>query len=145
MAIDTSNSMLAEDAQPNRLARAKLAALDLARRATTDRLGLVAFAGNAFLQCPITLDDAAFSEAWYRLTPRGHFRRAARRLVTPSTSEARKAFKKESGNHKVLVLFTDGEDQDSGAAAAAQKAAADGIIIFTVGVGTPEGIIADSQ
>src|SRR5580700_97522 len=63
IAIDTSNSMLAEDVPPNRLARAKLAALDLMHRAKTDRLGLIAFAGSAFLQCPLTLDDAAFGQS----------------------------------------------------------------------------------
>ena len=57
VAIDTSKSMLAEDIAPNRLARAKLAALDLARQAKSDRIGLVAFAGTAFLQCPLTIDD----------------------------------------------------------------------------------------
>src|SRR5512140_3854505 len=63
MAIDTSKSMLAEDIQPNRLARAKLAALDLVQQARSDRLGLVAFAGSAFLQCPLSLDDEAFRQS----------------------------------------------------------------------------------
>src|SRR5262245_7266791 len=63
VAIDTSNSMLAEDTPPNRLTRAKLAAVDLVRRAKTDRMGLIAFAGSAFFQCPLTLDDAAFSQS----------------------------------------------------------------------------------
>ena len=63
VAIDTSKSMLAEDIAPNRLARAKLAALDLMQQAKSDRLGLVAFAGSAFLQCPLTVDDAAFRQS----------------------------------------------------------------------------------
>ena len=63
MAIDTSKSMLAEDIAPNRLARAKLAALDLMQQAKSDRLGLVAFAGSAFLQCPLTIDDTAFRQS----------------------------------------------------------------------------------
>jgi len=137
VAIDTSNSMLAEDMQPNRLARAKLAALDLARRAHTDRLGLVAFAGSAFLECPLTLDDAAFSESVASLDTRTISQGGT--AIGEAIDEARKAFKKDSGNHKVIVLFTDGEDHDSDAAAAAEKAAASGIIIFTVGIGTPEG------
>src|SRR5258706_10095305 len=62
VAIDTSKSMLAEDIAPNRLARAKLAALDLMQKAKSDRLGLVAFAGSAFLQCPLTIDDSAFGQ-----------------------------------------------------------------------------------
>src|SRR5438270_5371263 len=63
VAIDTSKSMLAEDIAPNRLARAKLAALDLMQQAKSDRLGLVAFAGSAFLQCPLTIDDPAFRQS----------------------------------------------------------------------------------
>src|SRR6266853_3594785 len=63
VAIDTSKSMLAEDIAPNRLARAKLAALDLMQQARSDRLGLVAFAGSAFLQCPLTVDDTAFRQS----------------------------------------------------------------------------------
>jgi Ca-activated chloride channel family protein len=137
MVIDTSNSMLAEDVQPSRLARAKLAALDLARRARTDRLGLVAFAGSAFLECPLTLDDAAFSESVASLDTRTISQGGT--AIGEAIDEAQKAFKKDSGNHKVIVLFTDGEDHDSDAAAAAEKAAASGIIVFTVGIGTPEG------
>ena len=75
VAIDTSKSMLAEDIAPNRLARAKLAALELMQRAEADRLGLVAFAGTAFLQCPLTIDDAAFRQSVEALdvniTPQG--------------------------------------------------------------------------
>src|SRR3954466_15707908 len=63
MAIDTSKSMLAEDIAPNRLVRAKLAALDLMQQARSDRLGLIAFAGSAFLQCPLTIDDAVFRQS----------------------------------------------------------------------------------
>src|SRR5207249_11880918 len=63
VAIDTSRSMRAEDVAPNRLERAKLAALDLMRLARHDRLGLVAFAGTAFLQCPLTLDEEAFRQS----------------------------------------------------------------------------------
>ena len=63
VAIDTSKSMLAEDIAPNRLARAKLAALDLMQQAKSDRMGLVAFAGLAYLQCPLTIDEAAFRQS----------------------------------------------------------------------------------
>ncbi len=137
VAIDTSNSMLAEDVPPNRLARAKLAALDLARRARTDRLGLVAFAGAAFLECPLTLDDAAFSQSVDALDTKSISQGGT--AISEAIEEAQKAFKKDSDNHKVLVLFTDGEDQDSDALATAEKAAKSGMIIFTVGIGTPEG------
>jgi Ca-activated chloride channel homolog len=137
MVIDTSKSMLAQDVQPDRLARAKLAALDLAQRAKTDRLGLVAFAGSAFLECPLTLDDSAFGESVASLDTTTISQGGT--AIGDAINEARTAFKKDSGNHKVIVLFTDGEDQDTDAVAAAQKAADAGIIIFTVGVGTTEG------
>lgn len=137
VAIDTSNSMLAEDTAPNRLTRAKLAALDLMRRAKTDRLGLVAFAGAAFLQCPLTLDDGAFTQSINALDTKTISQGGT--AIGEAIDEARKAFKAESDNHKVLVLFTDGEDQESDAVTEAEKAAKEGMIIFTIGIGTPEG------
>ncbi len=137
VAVDTSNSMLAQAVAPARLTRATLAALDLVQRAKTDRLGLIAFAGSAFLECPLTLDDAAFSASVNSLDT--HTISQGGTAIAEGIDEARQAFKKEPGNHKVLVLFTDGEDQDSDAVPAAKRAADDGIIILTVGVGTAEG------
>jgi Ca-activated chloride channel family protein len=136
VAIDTSKSMLAEDIAPNRLARAKLAALELMQRARSDRLGLVAFAGSAFLQCPLTIDDAAFRQSVDALNvniiPQGGT------AIAEAIETALTAFKEED-NYKVLVLFTDGEDHDSGALEAAEKAAKAGMRIFTIGIGTAEG------
>jgi Ca-activated chloride channel family protein len=138
VAVDTSRSMLAEDIAPNRLQRAKLAALDLMHLAKRDRLGLVAFAGTAFLQCPLTLDDEAFRQSVDELEvgiiPQGGT------ALAEAIQTAQSAFRQnESENHRVLVLFTDGEDHDSGALEAATKAAEAGLCIFTVGVGTPNG------
>ncbi len=137
VAIDTSRSMLAEDLAPNRLVRAKLAALDLMRLAKNDRLGLVAFAGTAFLQCPLTLDEEAFRQNVEALSvgviPQGGT------AMTGAIESALTAFEKGADNHKVLVLFTDGEDHDESAIAAAEKAAKDGMKIFTIGVGTADG------
>lgn len=136
VAIDTSKSMLAEDIAPNRLTRAKLAALDLMRLAKSDRLGLVAFAGNAFLQCPLTIDDAAFRQSVEALNvnsiPEGGTD------IADAITTAQNAFK-EGDNHRILVLMTDGEDQDSGALDAAKKAAQAGLKIYTIGIGTPGG------
>jgi Ca-activated chloride channel family protein len=138
VAIDTSKSMLAEDITPNRLARAKLAALDLLQLAKTDRLGLVAFAGGAFLQCPLTIDDLVFRQSLdvldVNIIPQGGT------ALAEAINVARTAFK-EGENHQVLVIFSDGEDNDEGAVAAAQEAAKAGMKIFTVGVGTPDGEI----
>ncbi len=138
VAIDTSKSMLAEDITPNRLARAKLAALDLMQQAKSDRLALVAFAGGAFLQCPLTIDDAAFRQSVEALDvniiPQGGT------ALAEAIDTAVTAFK-EGDNYKIMVLFTDGEDQDPGATKAAEKAAKSGMQIFTIGVGTAEGEI----
>ncbi|MGH7970750.1 MAG: vWA domain-containing protein, partial [Limisphaerales bacterium] len=136
VAIDTSKSMLAEDIAPNRLARAKLAALDLMQLARGDRLGLVAFAGTAFLQCPLTIDDVAFRQSVEALgvntIPQGGT------ALAEAIEAAQTAFK-EGDNHRVLVLMTDGEDHDSGALEAAQKAALAGMRIYTIGIGTAAG------
>jgi Ca-activated chloride channel family protein len=136
VAVDTSRSMLAEDIAPNRLERAKLACLDLMRLAKRDRLGLVAFAGTAFLQCPLTLDDEAFRQSVNQLQvgiiPQGGT------ALAEAIETVQTAFK-EGENHRVLVLFTDGEDHDSGAVQAAEKAAQVGLRIYTVGVGTRNG------
>jgi Ca-activated chloride channel family protein len=136
VAIDTSKSMLAQDISPNRLARAKLAALDLMQQAKSDRLGLVAFAGTAYLQCPLTIDDTVFRQSVEALNvntlPVGGT------ALAEAIDTALKAFK-EGDNYKVLVLFTDGEDHDSDAVDAARRAAEEGMRIFTIGIGTPEG------
>src|SRR6266446_4253317 len=136
VAIDTSKSMLAEDITPNRLARAKLAALELMQQARSDRLGLVAFAGTAFLQCPLTIDDSAFRQSVESLDvntlPQGGT------AIAEAIDTAQSAFK-EGDNYRVLVIFTDGEDQDSGALDAAKKAAEQGLRIFPVGIGSTDG------
>lgn len=138
VAIDTSRSMLAQDVQPNRLARAKLAALDLLQPAQFDRLGLIAFSGSAFLQCPLTLDDEAYRQSVQILEP-GIIPQGGT-AVGEAIETARKAFEgSEGGNHKVLIIFTDGEDHESSVIDVVNKAVNDGIKIFTVGVGTPAG------
>lgn len=137
--IDTSRSMLAEDAGPgiSRLDRARLAALDLARLARRDRLGLVAFAGTAFLQCPLTVDDAAFRQSLEALDtdiiPQGGTALGA------AIRTALGAFGDDRDNVRVLVLLTDGEDHEASAEEAAKDAAARGLKVFTVGVGTARG------
>jgi Ca-activated chloride channel homolog len=138
VAVDTSKSMLATDIAPNRLARAKLAALSLMQDARADRFGLVAFAGDAFLECPLTVDNTAFQQSVQALNvgsiPQGGTALAA------AIHTALTAFK-EKGHYRTLVLLTDGEDNDEGALAAAQNAAKAGLKIFTVGIGTAEGTL----
>jgi len=139
VAIDTSQSMLAEDISPNRLTRAKLAALDLMQLAKQDRLGLVAFAGTAFLQCPLTLDDEIFRQSVAlldtKIIPQGGT------ALAEALEVARTTTKTEENNIKALVILTDGEDQGSDVLAAAAEAAKAGLHVFTIGVGTPAGEI----
>jgi len=138
VAIDTSKSMLATDIAPNRLARAKLAALELMQDAKSDRLGLVAFAGDAFLECPLTIDNTAFQQSVQALDvnsiPQGGT------AIAEAINTALTAFK-EKDHYKALVLLTDGEDNVNAAdaLAAAQKAAKAGLKIFTIGIGTAAG------
>jgi Ca-activated chloride channel family protein len=140
VAVDTSKSMLATDIAPNRLARAKLATLELMQRASADRMGLVAFAGDGFLECPLTIDNTAFQQSVQALDvnsiPQGGT------AIAEAINTALTAFK-EKTRHKVIVLFTDGEDNDSepGALEAAQAAAKAGVKIFTIGVGSAEGTL----
>ena len=137
VAVDTSQSMLATDQTPNRLERAKLAVLDLMRLAKRDRLGLIAFSGTAFLQCPLTIDRNAFVQNVNSLStdiiPQGGT------AISEAVAEAVRTFEKEEDNHKVLVLMTDGEDHEAGVTDAAQKANDIGMKIFTIGLGSPKG------
>ena len=137
VAIDTSRSMMATDVSPTRLARAKLFTQDLVRLMQGDRVGLIAFAGSAFLQAPLTLDYSAVTnsleELDTNLIPVGGTNLAA------AISAALEAFGKAEGNTRALVVLTDGEELDADGIAAAKRAAQEGIRIFTVGIGSPEG------
>jgi Ca-activated chloride channel family protein len=139
VAIDTSRSMLARDVPPNRLEKSKLAVMDLMRLAKSDRMGLVVFSGAAFLQAPLTLDEQAFQQAVdavsVGIVPVGGT------SLSSAIRTTLEAFEKGNDNHKVMVLFTDGEDHDADQETmdAAKEAAEAGMLIFTIGVGTPEG------
>ncbi|HCR36982.1 MAG TPA: hypothetical protein DIU37_02410 [Opitutae bacterium] len=135
-ALDASRSMLAEDIKPNRLERAKLAILDLLQKLNGDRVGLVAFAGNAFLQCPITLDYDAFRQSLEAIDTRTLFRGGSD--LTAAIRESEKSLQ-ENRNHKIVILLTDGEDLSGATLEQARKVAEAGVTIYTVGVGTPEG------
>jgi Ca-activated chloride channel family protein len=136
-AVDTSRSMLTPDVRPNRLVRAKLAIDDFVSHLDGDAVGLVAFAGSAFLQTPVTLDYGAFHESLSALDtniiPRGGTN------ITSAIQEAEAALQHRPGSDKVLILITDGEDLEGNALTAAKAAAKDGLKIFTVGVGSANG------
>ncbi len=139
--VDVSKSMLANDLTPNRLTRAKLSVQDLIGQLSGDRLGLVAFAGSAFLEAPLTvaydavLDSAA--ELDTDLIPRGGTN------IGGAIDLALEAFGKAEAGNRAIVLLSDGEPtSDTEAAdgiAAAGRAAAAGVKVFTIGLGTVEG------
>ncbi len=137
IAMDTSRSMLATDIAPDRLKRAKLFTQDLVSLLQGDRIGLIAFAGSSFLQAPLTLDYAAVTNALDELDtnviPKGGTNIAA------AITTAREAFGKAEGQTRALVILTDGEELDADGIAAAKQAAQEGVRIFTVGIGSPEG------
>ena len=134
--LDSSRSMLATDIRPSRLERAKLAIIDLVKRLENDRIGLVVFAGSAFLQTPPTLDYSAFRENLNAVSPSSISRGGSN--IGQALREAVKAFPKDN-NFKVVILLTDGEDLEAQAIDTARKIAQDGINIYSIGIGTPEG------
>ena len=137
IALDTSKSMLATDIAPDRLTRAKLFSQDLMRFLKGDRVGLIAFAGSAFLQAPLTLDYSAVTnsldEIDTNVIPKGGTNIAA------AIATAREAFGKAEGQTRALVILTDGEELDADGIAAAKQAASEGIRIFTIGIGSTAG------
>jgi len=137
IAIDTSRSMLATDTAPTRLGRAKLIAQDLLDLLRGDRTGLIAFAGSAFLQAPLTMDKGAVLNSIQDLDtgtiPKGGTDIAA------AIRMAIEAFGKGEGATRALVIMTDGEDLEASAVDAAREAEAAGIRIFTIGFGSASG------
>ncbi len=140
-AVDTSKSMLAEDVSPNRLKRAKFAILDFVSQLEGDRVGILPFAGSAFLMCPMTIDYSAFESSLEAIDttiiPRGGTDLAA------AIVEAETVLSNEA-NHKILVLITDGENLQGDVLKAAEAAAEKGMTIYTVGVGSSEGELIPS-
>jgi Ca-activated chloride channel family protein len=139
IAIDTSKSMLAQDVLPDRLQRAKLAIKDLVKKLHGDRIGLVAFSGTAFLQCPLTVDYNGFllslDDISVDTVPVG-----GTSLAKAIYTSAR-AFEGGKKKYNALIIITDGEDLEGGVDYAIKKAKADQIKIYTLGIGTGEGEI----
>src|SRR5262249_13450375 len=137
LAVDTSKSMLSTDISPNRLARAKLAAQDILNTMKGDRFGLIAFAGASQVEAPLTIDYDAIVDAINQLNTKSVER--AGTDISSAIYSAELALGKSEQSFHSLVLLTDGEDFDEDSIAAAKEAAASGIRIFTVGIGTAEG------
>lgn len=143
LVVDTSRSMLTEDVKPNRLERTKLAIRDFLKKLKGDRVGLVAFAGDAFLVCPLTVDYEGFLLSLEDLSvetiPRGGTNIAA------AVKEALREYDSTAARHKAVVILTDGENLEDDPMPMVQKAKEKGVRIFCVGIGTREGELVRAQ
>lgn len=136
-ALDVSKSMLARDATPSRLHVAKREISRMLQMLEGDRVGLVVYAGEGFLQCPLTMDYSAMrlflDIARIGIVPKPGTN------ITEAIQTATEAFKRAESENRIIVLFSDGESHDDKPEEAAKKAREEGIKIYTVGVGTPAG------
>ncbi len=138
IALDVSNSMMAEDIKPNRLEQAKLAISQLIKRLQNDKLGLIVFAGQAYVQLPLTTDYSAA-----RL-----FLNSVNTSIVPvqgtaigaAIELALESFDPDTEGNKALVIISDGENHEENAIENAQKAAESGIQVHTIGIGSPQGV-----
>jgi Ca-activated chloride channel homolog len=137
IALDVSKSMLAEDIKPNRLERSKQFISRLIDKLQNDRIGLIVFAGNAYLQMPITIDYSA-AKLFLRnintdMVP------TQGTAITEAIQLSVKSFNQDEKKHKVLIIISDGEDHQGDAVAAAEEASKEGIVVHALGVGSPKG------
>lgn len=137
VAVDVSNSMLARDMTPDRLEKAKQEVLSIIDRLQGDRIGLVPFAGEAFTQCPLTLDYAAARLLLGVMDTEAVSVQGT--SLTSAIETATRSFNSDEKKHKVLLLLTDGEDQQGDAVEAAEQARKEGVKIYTVGIGSVNG------
>jgi Ca-activated chloride channel family protein len=137
VALDTSRSMLAQDLKPTRLQQAKWGIRDLVQHLRGDRIGLVNFAGTSYLQCPLTIDYAAFlmtlDDALVGSVPRGGT------AIADALERALIAFRKQSEGERVLLLISDGEDHEGRPLDMIDELRKEHVRVYAVGMGTPEG------
>ena len=146
IALDLSLSMLAEDIKPNRLEKAKLEIGSFFNTLEGDRIGLVAFAGQAFIQCPLTLDYGAARLFLDTMDP--DLVPVPGTAIGEAIAKSVTCFVEKERKHKVLVLITDGEDHMGDPLDQAKAAAKEGVVIYTVGIGSAQGVpipMADGQ
>ena len=137
IAMDVSNSMLAEDYSPNRLDRAKLAVSRLVDKLRDDRIGLVIFAGTSFVQLPVTTDYVS-AKMFLNSIDTGSIPIQGTAMGDAITACIR-SFSQQSDKSRAIILITDGENHEDDPVEAAKQAAEMGIKVFTIGVGSPEG------
>ncbi|MCM2271393.1 MAG: VWA domain-containing protein [candidate division Zixibacteria bacterium] len=137
VALDVSNSMLAQDMKPNRLEKAKQELRSIIDRLKGDRIGLIAFAGEAFVQCPLTLDYGTARLLLQVMDQQSVSVQGT--SISAAVQVAQKSFESKEKKHKVLVILTDGEDFGGNIEQTAEDARNDGIKVYTVGIGNPAG------
>ena len=135
--LDVSNSMLAEDYSPNRLDRAKLAISRLVDKLREDRIGLIVFAGNSFVQLPITTDYVSAKMFLNSISTESVPVQGT--AIGEAINTAIRSFSAQSQKSRAVVVITDGENHEDDPVAAAKQAAELGVRVFTIGVGSPEG------
>ena len=137
IALDVSKSMLARDLSPNRLERAKQFVARLLEKLGNDRIGLILFAGRAYVSVPLTVDLSALKMNLAGASP--SLVPTQGTVIGEAVSMARQSFNAKETKYKSIILISDGEDHDEGAADEVKKAVGEGIMINTVGIGSPEG------
>ena len=135
--LDVSNSMLAEDYSPNRLERAKLAISRLVDKLRDDRIGLVVFAGNSFVQLPITTDYVSAKMFLSSISTESVTIQGT--AIGEAINTAVKSFSAQSEKSRAVIVITDGENHEDDPVQAASQAAQLGVKVYTIGVGSPEG------
>ncbi len=137
IALDVSRSMLAQDLSPNRLTRARQFIERLLDKLHNDRVGLVLFAGRAYLQVPLTVDYSSMRLMLQNVRP--DLVPTQGTVIGDAIELAMKSFSQKERKYKSLIVISDGEDHDEKAASKAAEAAETGVTIYTVGVGSPQG------
>ncbi|MBI5059309.1 VWA domain-containing protein [candidate division KSB1 bacterium] len=137
IALDISTSMLCEDIRPSRLESARNEILKFVSGLKGDRVGLVAFAGSAITHCPLTMDYGAVKMLVRIMNTEIIPEQGT--VITEALEQATRAFDEEEAKSRVVVVITDGEDQEEEAVEAARKAAEAGIRVYAIGLGTPQG------
>ena len=138
VAIDVSRSMQAEDVSPSRMAKARHELKTLIDRLQGDRVGIIPFAGDAYMACPLTTDYAAARMILDAVDVGSVPEQGT--AIARSIEVASKGFVTEDNRQRVILLLTDGEDHEGKPQAAAKAAAEKGIIIYAVGIGSPGGV-----
>ncbi|HKK41860.1 MAG TPA: VWA domain-containing protein [Bacteroidales bacterium] len=138
IALDVSNSMLAQDIQPNRLTRAKQAISRLVDKMENDKIGLIVFAGDAYTQIPITTDYVSAKMFLSTINPNMVPKQGT--SIGAAIDLGMKSFSPDNSESKAMIIITDGENHEDDPVKSAEEAAKKGIVIYTIGIGSTEGV-----